>query len=625
MELFINICVILLVTIGFLYAIIFLLGKSEAQEEKSVKFNYKTLCADVQKMINEHVGASVMGLGLSAQQVKNQEQQRLAVSSYVRTCCSDVGAREALKGIIRTYLTGEREVNEKNILIAIPFNNPAQMTARQMAEAMLYKLDEGKDIGFAQLYERYGWGQTKIVDGVEAPYIVDEDMVRHTWNEMCPEFSYAERINILTQMIYSDCFGLGIADIFNQQKGSIEEYQIGLSGLPGQNYRYQDEVLTLAAEGKTAAEYSKDAFYVVVKGNAVRLKYLTFETDDELQRVIRNLIKDSSAGELTVQKPEIVVESADGARRISVSRPPHSDAWVGFVRKFDSISKITLRDWCAAMDNGNYMADAIGQLVRSGSNIAFTGEMASGKTTLFRGALMEVKDGLAIRVVEDGSLELNVRKFLPGRNSLALRVTEQTPEAEVLAFIRKSTGQCFCVGEITSLSMANLCMNLCKISQQTLFSAHYATTDAMVSDFTNAKLCIGNYTNEKLAEMEAVTSLQFNVHVAKSRGIRYVQRIDEVVPKFDFESEFKTTAVTTDNARVALAEGVREVRKQLGKIRAYEVRTIMDYDVVTGKTAFHNAPSQRVYDKAKWYMSGEQYREFVRFFDSLETNPELRS
>lgn len=624
MEILINICVILLVTIVFLYAIIFLLGKSEVQEEKSVKFNYRTLCQDVQKMINEHVGANVMGLGLSAQQVKNQEKQRLAVSSYVRTCCSDPGSREALKGIIRTYLTSERDVNEKNILITIPFNNPNAMTARQMAEALIYRLDEGRDIGFAKLYEQYGWGQTKIVDGVEAPYVIDEETVRRTWNEMCPEFSYAERINILTQMIYSDCFGLGIADIFNQQKGSIEEYQIGLSGLPGQNYRYQDEVLTLASEGKTAAEYSKDAFYVVVKGNAVRMKYLSFETDDELQRVIRNLIKDSSAGELTVQQPEIVVESADGARRISVSRPPHSDAWVGFVRKFDSISKITLRDWCAGMKDGNYMADAVGQIVRSGANIAFTGEMASGKTTLFRGALMDIKDGLAIRVVEDGSLELNVRKFLPGRNSLALRVTEQTPESEVLAFIRKTTGQCFCVGEITSLAMANLCMNLCKISQQTLFSAHYATTDAMVADFTNAKLCIGNYTNEKLAEMEAVSSLQFNVHVAKNQGIRYIERIDEVIPKFDFESEFSADEVTGANADVELVQGVREVRKQLGKIRSYEVRTLMTYDVTTGKTTFYSTPSNKIFEKAKWYMSGEQFEEFDQFFKALAENEDLK-
>ena len=617
MELLINILMIALVSVLFILAIIFLLGKGEKEEEKNEKFSYKILCADVQKMINEHVSANVMGLGLSAQQVKNQEEQRLVVSGYVRTCCSDVGAREALKGIIRTYLAGDRGVDEKNILFAIPFNNPAQMTARQMAEAMIYKLDEGRDIGFSRLYKDYGWGATKIVDGVEDVYEVDDAMVRKTWSELCPEFSYAERLNILTQMIYSDCFGLGIADIFNQQKGSIEEYQIGLCGIPGMDYRYQDEVFLLESEGKAAAEYSKDSFHVVVRGNSVRLSYLSFGTEDELQRVLRNLIKNSSAGELTVACPEIVVEAADG-RRISVARPPISDAWVGFVRKFDAINKITLREWCNDMENGDIMADAMGHIIRGGASIGYTGEMASGKTTLFRAGLYHVKQGLPIRVIEDGSLELNVRKFLRGRNSLALRVTDQTPEAEVLAFVRKSTGSVFCVGEVTSLAMANLTMNLAKISQQTMFSAHYATTEDMVADFTNAKLTVGGYSNEKLAEMDAVRALQFNFHVAKGLGLRYVQKIEEVVPKFDLESEFSVDAVTTDNARVALAEGVREVRKQLGKMRTYEVRTILEYDPVTKTLKFCNKPSERCYEKAKWYMSTQAYNEFVAFFDGLE-------
>ncbi len=618
MDILLNVALIAGVTLAFIAAIIFLLGKGKEAEEKNVKFNYRVLCVDVQKMINEHVSANVMGLGLTAQAVKNQEKQRLAISSYVRTCCSDTGSREALKGIIRSYLSGERGVDERNILLAIPFDNPSQMTARQMAEALIYKFDEGKDIGFLKLFKDYGWGATRIIDGVEDIYEVTEQNVRDTWNQVCPEFSYAERLNILTQMIYSDCFGLGIADIYNQQKGSVEEYQIGLCGLPGANYRYQDEVLALESSGRVAAEYSKDSFHIVIRGNAVRLSFLTFGTDDELQRVLRNLLKDTNAGELTVADPKKVIDAVDG-RRISVSRPPASDAWVGFVRKFDTIDKITVKDWCAAMKDGDIAGEAVTHIVRSGADIGITGEMASGKTTLTRGGLMEIRPELAIRVIEDGSLEINGRKFLPGRNILALRVTPSTPETDVLAFVRKTTGQVFVVGEVTGLPMANLTMNLSKISQQTIFSAHYTTTEEMVADFTNAKLCIGGYTNEKLAEMDAVRALQFDVHAAKKRGIRYIQRINEIIPRFDFESEFASDSVTSDNARVALAEGVREVRKQLGKIRAYEIRPILEYNLDEEKLIFHNKPSERCYEKAKWYMASEQYEEFVRFFDWLET------
>lgn len=616
MDILINIVVIAAVTAGFIFAIVFLLGKDEEPEEKGAKYEYKVLLEDVGKMLNGYVSANVMGLGLSAEAVKNQEKHRMTVSGYLRTCCSDPGSREAVKDLIRAYLSGERKVNEKNILIPIPFDDPSRMTARQMSEALIYKFDEGRDAGFAKLFSEYGWGATKIVDGIEDLYEVTEEMVRKTWSEVCPEFSYAERLNILTQMLFADCVGLGIADIFNWQKKSIEEYQLGLCGIPGVNYRYQDEVLALEAAGKTAAEYSKDSFHVVVRGNAVRMSYLSFGTDDELQRVIRNLIKDTDAGELTVANPAIAVETPDG-RRISASRPPETDAWVGFLRKFDTVDHISVHEWCSAMKDDGIAADALTHLVRSGCNIGYSGEMASGKTTLFRAALREVKPGLAFRVVEDGALELDVRRFLPGRNALALRVTDNTPEADVLKFIRKTTGQVFCVGEVTGLAMANLTMNLSKISQQTMFSAHYTSTEEMVTDFTNAKLCVGGYTNEKLAEMDAVRTLHFDIHVAKAGGIRYIQRINEVVPRFDLEAGFTSGSVTEDNALAALVESVRELRRQLGKMNMYEIRPILEYRPEEEKLFFYNKPSERCYDKAKWYMPGGQYKEFVEFFDML--------
>ena len=166
--------------------------------------------------------------------------------------------------------------------------------------------------------------------------------------------------------------------------------------------------------------------------------------------------------------------------------------------------------------------------------------------------------------------------------------------------------------------MANLVMNLCKISQQMYFSAHYVTTDDMVQDFVAAKICAGNFSDERLAEMDAVRCLQFDYHIRMVRGKRYFQYINEVIPEFDFDSGYATDEVTSDNASVKTAESIREVRKQLGKARTYSVRKIAEFDEERQAYIFHNRPSERCFEKARWYMTQKQYDEFVELFDSLE-------
>ena len=228
------------------------------------------------------------------------------------------------------------------------------------------------------------------------------------------------------------------------------------------------------------------------------------------------------------------------------------------------------------------------QLVRSGRNIAITGEMASGKTTLFRACLAEVKPDRNIRVIEAESFELNVRGFLPKANSVTMRVTENTPAEEILAFARKTTGQVFAIGEINSAAMAAMAMDLSKIASQILFSAHYITTEHMIADFVNAKLGVGGYSEELLAEADVVRCLGFDVHLRAKHGRRYVQYINEVLP----------------------AE-TGEIQSQ----RTYMIRQIYRYDEEQEKGELINPPSDIAYERAKQFLETGEYLEFIRTFE----------
>lgn len=534
-------------------------------------------------MLNEYTEISWMDIGLEEEIRKNQEEHRREISSSIRTCCSgNYGAKETVKELIRSFLTEELQFGRNDILRLVPFDAPQQMTAWQQLETMIYYLDkEEEDKGFYKLCKAYGWGCKK--GERESGCTITEQDVQTAYAAVQPELSEIDEYCILSQLLFAGTVGLGVIDTLNQQKGFIEEIQIGMSGRPELQYNYKEE---LYKQGRQE-NFSRDGVHIMAEGCTIWLRFLSFETEAELQRVLRNLIKEAQGGELTKNHPMLVTDTVDG-RRISVSRPPMTDAWVGLIRKFDTIQAVSLEKLYQGQPNADLLPGLLRQLIRTGRNIAITGEMASGKTTLFRACLAETKQDRNIRVIEADSFELNVRGFLPKANSMTMRVTEKTPAEEVLAFARKTTGQIFAIGEINSAAVAAMAMDLSKIASQLLFSAHYVTTEHMIADFVNAKLCIGGYSEEALAELDVVRCLGFDIHLRARRGKRYVQYINEVIPVG---------------------------RKRESGARSYEVRPIYVYDEDAEQGVMVNVPGKISYEKARQTLEAEEYMEFCRFFE----------
>ncbi|MBP3611440.1 MAG: Flp pilus assembly complex ATPase component TadA [Lachnospiraceae bacterium] len=553
-------------------------------KENSTGCSFQELVEQVHEMLQEYTGTSVMDTELEETLRKNQEEYRRLLSKSIRTCCTgNDGARETVKEMIQEYLLEERNMNQQGLWQLIPFNQPEEMTPWQQMETMIYCLDkQKKEQGFALLCETYHWGKRSGTAG-DPKYVVTEQTVRQTYAAMAPELTFQDELAVTAQILFASTVGLGVIDTLNHQKGYIEEIQVGMSGRSEQRYDYREEL----EKQKSRVLFSRDGVHILVHGSTVWLQFLSFGTEEELQRVLRNLIKDSQSGELTKNHPMIVVDTVDG-RRVSVSRPPMTDAWVGLIRKFDTVQEVSLEKLYHGCPEEELLCGLLRWLVKSGRNIAITGEMASGKTTLFRACLAEARKELNIRVIEADSFELNVRGFLPEANSMTMRVTEQTPAEEVLAFARKTTGQIFAVGEINSAAVAAMAMDLSKIASQLFFSAHYVTTEHMIADFVNAKLCIGGYSEEVLAEMDVVRCLGFDVHLKARQGRRYVQYINEVIP---------------------------EIRKEDRKGSTYQIRSIYRYDEEKEQGELLNLPGPLTYENAGHLLEREEYQEFCRFFE----------
>lgn len=527
-------------------------------------------------MLYDYISEDTSDVGLTGELWKNKEEHRRMISASIRKCCSgSSGAKETVKELIYNF-SYELFRNREEWLCFLPFDYPERMTQWQQMEALIFYFDkETADQGFRLLCERFEWNRNG--------FTVDTKEVRQAYKTVCPVFTPEEERSIVTQLLFAAVLGLGKIDTLNQQKGFIEEIQIGMGGKAEQKYNYT-EMLSARQSGFLY----RDGVHIMANGCTFHLKAISFDSEEELQRVLRNLIKDCDGGELTKNHPMLVADTPDG-RRISVSRPPVTDTWVGLIRKFDTMKEVSLNRLLKGCPGEEVLPSLLRQLVRSGRNIAITGEMASGKTTLFRACLAETKKNLSIRVIEAESFELNVREFLPKANCMTMRVTEQTPSDEVLAFARKTTGQVFAVGEINSAAVAVMAMDLSKIASQLMFSAHYITTEHMIADFINAKLCVGGYADEALAEPDVIRCLGFDIHLHVKGGKRYVQYINEVVPTVRNES--------TGN-------------------RSYEIRPIYVYDEEKEVGVVMNPPGKDSYARAKQYLEKEEYMEFVRFFEN---------
>lgn len=499
---------------------------------------------------------------------KNQEEYHRTISECIRNCCSGhYGARDTVLDLIYKLL-------DEYCITGIAFNNPGQMTARQQWETLIYYFDkQAENKGFELLCGKYGWNKPG--------QIISKAEVEHAYLDLKVELSEEDKKHIISRLIFADTIGLGIIDTLNAQKGYIEEIQIGMSGGVERQYDYKAAL----REQRQGNCLYREGVHVMAGGCTIRITAVSFETEEEIQRVLRNLIKDAGE-ELTKKNPMIVADTLDG-RRVSVSRPPVTDAWVGLIRKFDTVQELTLEKLYQGYPEEKILPVLLRQLIRSGRNIAITGEMASGKTTLFRACLAETPKGMNIRVIEADSFELNVRRVLPDANAVTMRVTEQTPAEEVLAFARKTTGQIFAIGEINSASMAAMAMDLSKIASQMFFSAHYIATEHMIADFVNAKLCVGGYSEEVLAELDVVRCLGFDIHLCVKQGRRYVQYINEIVPKIRRDSVNRTT---------------------------YQIRMIYQYDEKKEQGVVVNTPSEITYDRARQSLGKEAYSEFVKFF-----------
>ena len=83
-----DLAVIVLIIVCIGIGIYYLLHGQILVSPPEVRFAYANLREEVRRMMDEHTGADVRGMGLSKQDLRKQEEQRREEMRCLRTCCS---------------------------------------------------------------------------------------------------------------------------------------------------------------------------------------------------------------------------------------------------------------------------------------------------------------------------------------------------------------------------------------------------------------------------------------------------------------------------------------------------------------------------------------------------------
>jgi pilus assembly protein CpaF len=271
-----------------------------------------------------------------------------------------------------------------------------------------------------------------------------------------------------------------------------------------------------------------DAIWIFFQGKSIRLAFLSFGTEAELKRVCQNIYKYNNPGQLSDTNGYKINEMKDGSR-VVVVRPSMCETWAFFVRKFD-VKRATLEQ-IVKFDGKEDTIDLLKYLVKGARIIALTGEQGCGKTTMLMAMIENIYETMNLRITET-AFELHLRKIYPTRNIVSMRETETIAGQECLDVQKKTDGSVNIIGEVATDPVASWMIQSAQVASKfTLFTHHAKTFPDLITALRNSMLRAGVFKNERTAEEQVVSVLNFDIHLVKDfRGRRYIERITECIP-----------------------------------------------------------------------------------------------
>ena len=548
---------------------------------------------------------------LSKRELESEKRKKLELRRSLKTAAyGDENAKKFVKSYIKDIITGPKyNVTAETIDWVIPFNQPKAMDSSTKTEILfyIYKKLYGED-GFRNFMLEYDLYKPKDITSVEEEAgAMEYEITAEDIDKIFPSITHAytlmfeDKLEIVSQKIFELFKGLGVVDMIFEF--AVDEIDCGVSGVPKGTFDLKKNMMT------KNFEYSYNSVFVVFSGTNYKLSCLTFGSQDELVRVCQNIYKFSAPYALSRRKGYVVGTMKDGSR-IAVARPPIAGSWCFFARKFDSAPSAALEDLITD-DNKEIPITTMKWMMRTHRSIGITGAMNTGKSTTLKGLVRYIKSSKNIRVFEI-SPELNLQFTYPKRNIQNFYSTESISMQELYDFGKKTNSNVNVVGESASAEMGVIVVQSATVgSEQAIFSGHAKTADDLILSLRDNLTSAGGYQSEKVAEEVVAKCINFDIHMGREKGHRYIERISEIIPIRDRRYPFDI------NGKTMTDEDTMEYYKRMTDRRAYITKDIVRYD--RGRYVMVNPISPEMMLEMRNTLTDEEEAAFLSDMHILES------
>ena len=620
----INILLILLVFIvGALLVIYYINKNKNAEVEKEVDQDDQTYTLDkmreyVKKRLDEITKVNLYDIGLSEEELKRRKNKKYALKKALKGCTyGDINDKKYVKELILDILEKEYGIDETNISRAIPFDMPSLLTAQDKFDILLYMYK--KEFGYealTELIKRYNLATLKYLQGETKPsYVITAEEISEIFEKEKIMLNFRDKLEIVVQRIYQHYKGYSSIDEIRDM--NIDGVSGGVSGLPESFLNQVAQTGTtdyMAQVTEHKVPRACDSIWIFFQGKSIRLAFLSFGSESELNRVCQNIYKYNNPGQLSDTNGYKINEMKDGSR-VVVVRPSMSETWAFFVRKFD-VKRATVEQWTGEMQGKEKAIELLKYLVKGARIISVTGEQGCGKTTLLMGLIENIYETMNLRITET-AFELHLRKVYPTRNILSMRETETISGQECLDVQKKTDGSVNIIGEVATDPVASWMIQSAQVASKfTLFTHHAKTFPDLVTALRNSMLRAGVFKNEKTAEEQVVQVLNFDIHLKKDfRGRRYIERVTECIPIKD-TSEYNydyRTEKNMDDKWVKFFDNATTYFSKVTEQKLYVYQNVLEY--IDGEYQLTNKISDQNISEMRSNMDESDAIEFDKFIE----------
>lgn len=501
-----------------------------------VEFTIEAMTSFVKQTLHELTHSQLTDLGLHEEEYKRRLNQRSELRKALKNCISgDVHEKQYVKQFMADLLVKSYGVTEGNIDQAIPFADPRLLNVQDQFEIIfyLYKLQYGQD-ALSMMLELHGLADLRVLPGYgdEPVYAVTASDVEQMYTNESQSLMFSEKLEIVVQRIYQQFKGFSVIDELRDQR--IDGVSGGVSGILADesfaaSYGLDPLRMLQASVQPDRKARMTESVWIFYRGKTIHMACLSFGTELELKRVCQNIYKYNHPGQLSEANGYKVNEMKDGSR-VVVVRPPFSESWAFFVRKFD-IRSATLEQLVTG-DNAQLPIQMLRYLMKGSRITAITGAQGSGKTTLLMAMIEHIYPTYTLRV-QEMAFELHLRKIYSRRNILSFRETDRITGQEGLDLQKKTDGTVNILGEVASDGVSSWMIQMSQVASLfTVFTHHAKTFRDLIFSLRNSLLKSGVFHHEAVAEQQVVQVINFDIHLKRdAAGKRYIERITECIPK----------------------------------------------------------------------------------------------